>query len=88
MKYATSLGPTYVDAILVSRTSCAAGGNVIKSYNHCRLKAGGVKGFCHSKVLGFHCSEKRSSSPVQFGATVLCVAGRKVVTFFYSENTP
>jgi hypothetical protein len=60
---------------------------VIKSYNRCRLNAGGAKGYCHSKVLGFRCSETRQSSPVQFVASVRCTAGRAVVTFSYSENT-
>lgn len=82
------LGPTYVEQLNVSRTSCATGENVIKAYNHCRLKAGGVRGHCNSKVLGFRCSEKpRSSSPDQFVANTRCTAGREVVAFSYSENT-
>lgn len=82
------LGPTYVEALSVSNTSCATGANVVKSYNKCRLKAGGAKGYCHSKVLGFSCSEKRpTSSPVQFIAKVKCASGRESVDFTYSENT-
>ena len=82
-----SLGPTYVEQLNVSRTSCATGVKVIKAYNRCRLKAGGVKGYCRPRVLGFRCSEKRSSGPVQFIASVRCTSGRQVVTFSYSENT-
>lgn len=83
-----NLGPTYVEQLSVSNTSCASGANVIKSYNQCRLKAGGAKGFCHSTVLGFHCSEKRpTTSPVQFIAKARCTKGRELVTFTYSENT-
>ncbi|MDQ6849286.1 MAG: hypothetical protein M3070_04785 [Actinomycetota bacterium] len=85
-KYRT-LGPTYADSLSVSGTSCATGVNLIKAYNSCRLKAGGRKGHCHSKVLGFSCSEKRSSSGVQFIGTVRCTKGRAVVTFAYNENT-
>jgi hypothetical protein len=82
------LGPTYVEQLSVSNTTCATGANVIKSYNRCRLKAGGAKGSCHSTVLGFRCSEKRPvTSPVQFIAKVRCTKGREVVTFTYSENT-
>jgi hypothetical protein len=82
-----SLGPTYVERLSVSHTSCATGTSVIKHYDACRLSAGGVKGRCSSKVLGFRCSEKRSSSPVQFVASVSCKKGRKAVSFAYSENT-
>jgi len=70
----------------VSGTSCATGARVIKAYNHCRLYAGGVKGHCHSRVLGYRCSETRSSSPVQFVASASCTARRSVVKFSYSEN--
>jgi hypothetical protein len=80
------LGPTYVEALSVSGTSCATGVNLIRAYNKCRLKSGGLKGHCAS-ADGFRCSEKRSSSPVQFVAQVRCTKGREVVTFSYSENT-
>jgi hypothetical protein len=82
-----SLGPTYVERLSVSRTSCSTGTKLIKSYNACRLRSGGAKGRCRSKVLGFRCSEKRSSSSVQFVATVHCTSGSKTVNFAYSENT-
>jgi hypothetical protein len=81
------LGPTYAEKLNVSGTNCATGVNVIKAYNRCRLKSGGVKGYCHSKVLGFSCSERRQSSGVQFIAQARCTKGRTVVTFTYSENT-
>lgn len=82
-----SLGPTYVEQLSVSDTSCATGAKVIKAYNRCRLEAGGVKGRCHARVLGFRCSETRSASPDQFVARARCTDRRKVVTFSYSENT-
>jgi hypothetical protein len=86
-KYRT-LGPTYVEQLSVSHTSCATGVNVIKAYNHCRLASGGAKGYCHSKVLGFRCSEQRpQTGPIQFIAKVHCTSGRAVVNFTYSENT-
>jgi hypothetical protein len=80
------LGPTYAESLSVSRTNCATGVNVIKAYNRCRLNAGGVKGYCHARVLGFKCSEKRYRGPVQFIGKVTCTSGRKGVTFAYSEN--
>jgi hypothetical protein len=82
-----SLGPTYVELLNVTGTNCTTGAKVIEAYNRCRLNAGGVKGSCHSKVLGFRCSEKRSTGPVQFVASAHCTARREVVTFSYSENT-
>jgi hypothetical protein len=80
------LGPTYVEQLKVSNTNCATGVNVIKAYNQCRLKAGGVKGYCHARVLGFSCSEKRYAGPIQFIGRAQCTSGRKNVTFSYSEN--
>jgi hypothetical protein len=82
-----TLGPTYVETLGVSRTSCATGVRVIKAYNRCRLNAGGKTGRCHSRVLGFRCSERRSSSSIQFIGKVRCTKGRAVVKFTYTENT-
>ena len=83
-----TLGPTYVEHLGVSRTSCSTGVRVIKAYNRCRLNAGGTRGRCHSKVLGFRCSENRSSSTIQFIGNVRCTRGSAVVKFTYSENIP
>jgi hypothetical protein len=83
-----SLGPTYAEKLSVSGTTCGTGEKVITAYNKCRLKAGGAKGYCHSRVLGYGCSEKRpETSPIQFIALVSCSAGRHRITFTYSENT-
>jgi hypothetical protein len=80
------LGPTYVEVLNVSNTNCATGFKVIKAYNKCRLSAGGVKGYCHARVLGFSCSEgPRTKSPIQFIAKAQCKSGRKVVKFTYTE---
>jgi hypothetical protein len=80
------LGPTYAEQLSVSHTNCTTGVNVIKAYNQCRLKAGGLKGHCHGKVLGFSCTEKRYPGPIQFIGKAKCTSGRKLVTFTYSEN--
>lgn len=83
-----TLGPTYVTQLSVSHTSCGTGMNVIRAYNHCRVAAGGAKGYCHSRVLGFRCSEQpRSNSPIQFIGKVHCTSGRAVVNFTYVEFT-
>jgi hypothetical protein len=86
-RYYESLGPTYVESLNVSSVSCATGIKLIKNYNHCRLQSGGAKGRCHMAVLGFRCTERRSTSPDQFIAMTRCTNGRKVVSFSYSENT-
>jgi hypothetical protein len=80
------LGPTYVERLSVSGTSCSTGDKTVKGYNACRLKAGGAAGHCHSLVMGFRCSEKRTASPVQFVASVTCKKPRQEVSFTYSEN--
>jgi hypothetical protein len=82
----TRLGPTYVERLSVSRTNCSIGVSLIRAYNACRLKAGGPKGRCTSKIHGFRFSEKRDSSAVQFVALVRATKGHAVVTFTYSEN--
>ena len=83
-----TLGPTYVTALSVSHTSCGTGMNVIRAYNHCRVASGGANGYCHSRVLGFRCSEQpRSTSMIQFIGKVRCTSGRAVVNFTYVEFT-
>jgi hypothetical protein len=86
-QYYYTLGPTYVESLSVSGVSCATGLKVVKGYYKCRISSGGKRGYCHSKVLGFKCSEKRSSGPYQFIAKVRCTKGREVVSHTYSQNT-
>jgi hypothetical protein len=82
------LGPTYAETLNVSGTSCASGEKLITAYNKCRLRSGGAKGYCHSTVLGFRCSEKRpQTSSVSFIGDVSCTAGRVHVAFTYVEFT-
>jgi len=82
-----SLGPTYVESPIVSGTSCATLAKVIKAYNRCRLNAGGVKGHCNSRVLGFRCRERRSTgSSIQFVAKVRCTKRHAGVRFSYTQD--
>jgi hypothetical protein len=82
-----TLGPTYVTLLTVSHTTCRTGMNVIRAYNRCRLAAGGARGHCHSRVLGFRCTEQRpTSSSINFIAKVHCTSGPAVVNFTYVEN--
>jgi hypothetical protein len=82
-----SLGPTYVESLSVTGTTCGSGEKTITAYNTCRLHHGGLKGHCTSTVNGFRCSEKRSNGPVQFIAKTTCTKPRQKLVFTYSENT-
>lgn len=81
------MGPTYVTSLSVTGVSCATGKQVVRAYYKCRVRSGGVKGYCHSKVLGYACSEKRSGISVQFDAKVNCVNGSRRVYHTYTQNT-
>ena len=81
------LGPSYVTSLSVSATSCSTGVAVVKAYYRCRVRSGGVKGRCHSSVLGFHCSEQRTGISVQFDAKVTCSSGHRRVYHTYVQDT-
>lgn len=82
------LGPTYVTRLTVKRTRCATGRRVVKAHHACRIRNGGKKGRCTSKVRGFRCSEKRGAAiPTQFDATVACRKGGRRVGFAYTQFT-
>ena len=82
-----TLGATYVEKLTVSGTSCSTGVSLIKQYNACRKKAGGVAGKCTKTILGYKFTEKRDSSPIAFTALVTAKNGSKVVNFTYTQNT-
>jgi hypothetical protein len=80
-------GNGYFNRLKVYNTTCSTGGKVAIAWYHCRLKHG-VRGYCHSRVLNFTCSEsKRVSSSIQFAARVTCHRGRATVTYTYQQNT-
>jgi hypothetical protein len=81
------LGPSYLTSLSVSGVSCATGKRLVTAYYKCRLRSGGVKGRCHSRVLGFSCSEHRNGIPVQFFAKVTCVSAHRRVVHTYVQNT-
>ena len=83
-----SLGASYVDPFKVKNTSCSKGEKVIKAFNKCRKENGGSDGRCKSRVEGYSCDEgKRTSSPSQYFADVVCKDGDKKVKFHYTQNT-
>jgi hypothetical protein len=68
--------------------SCATQKGLEAGFQACRLKHGGQKGKCTSKILGFTCKEgKRSSIPTNFFATVTCKKAKASFSYVYEQNT-
>ena len=84
----SKLGTTYVLTLRVRGTSCANGKKVVKAFHACRRKAGGRKGRCRSKVLGYKCSERRSNViSTQFDSKATCKRSGREVSHKYTQNT-
>jgi hypothetical protein len=81
------LGPTYVTSLSTTGVSCATGESVVKAYYRCRIRNGGKKGRCTSRVQGFSCTETRESIPTQFDAKVRCRKGDDRVNHNYTQFT-
>jgi hypothetical protein len=79
-------GQGYFTSLSVTGTGCATGRKVALSYYKCRIKKG-KKGTCKSKVLGYRCSEKRSTIPTEINARVTCKRGKATVVHTYQQNT-
>lgn len=84
-KVATTLGPTSVTALSVTKTTCKNGIAVVKAFHACRLK-NGVSGRCVKKVKGYACREVRTNGPSQFTATVTCSKGKARVKHAYTQS--
>jgi len=78
-------GSGYFTSLVVSGTSCSTGRTVTLDYYKCRIHQG-AKGTCHSKVIGFTCSEKRVSVPTEIDARVTCRRGSATVVHTYQQN--
>lgn len=81
------LGPSYVTSLTVHHTSCKSGKRLVRAYYRCRKAAGGVKGRCTKRVLGYRCRETRHGIAIQFDARVTCTAGKRKVVHTYTQNT-
>ena len=84
--YYRSLGTSYVYRLTVRAISCATGRSLVRSYNACRRRNGGVRGRCPS-FYGYRCSEFRRSSRYQFDATASCTRGARRFVVSYTQNT-
>ncbi len=84
---AQRLGPSYVTSLKVRGTACTTGVRLVRAYYRCRVRAGGVHGKCHSRVLHYVCHERRKGISIQFDATVTCTRGtsRRIV-HTYTQN--
>jgi hypothetical protein len=83
-----NLGPTYLNALSVTGTTCTTGLAVVRTYHDCQLQRGGVKATCSSPVDGFRCVETRGPSiPTEFYSTVSCSDHAKRVHYKYSQFT-
>jgi hypothetical protein len=81
-----SYGTTYVyPPIRVSNTSCRTGRRVVRAFHACRP---GKAGYCHRRVLGYSCSERRFDKiRTQYSSRVTCRNGSRVVKHTYQQNT-
>jgi hypothetical protein len=80
-----SYGTTYVLSLSVSHTSCGAGRSVVRAFHACRP---GKAGYCHRRVLGYSCSERRFDKiRTQYSARVTCRSGSRVVKHTYQQFT-
>jgi hypothetical protein len=78
-------GTSYVLSISVSHTSCGAGRSVVRAFHACRP---GKAGYCHRRVLGYSCSERRFDKiRTQYSARVTCRSGSRVVKHTYQQFT-
>jgi hypothetical protein len=79
-------GSGYFTSLKVDNTSCATGRKVALEWYHCRTKHGKA-GYCHERVSGFSCHEKRVTIAIEFDARVTCHRGTATVVHTYQQNT-
>jgi hypothetical protein len=85
-KVATSLGPTQVTSLKVSKVTCDNGISVVRAFHKCRLEHG-TSGRCVKLVKGYACIEERHNAGPQFTAKVTCKKKKKSVVHNYTQAT-
>lgn len=78
-------GSGYFTSLRVRGTSCAAGKSLALAHYRCRIKHGKA-GRCGS-VLGFRCSEQRTTISTEIDSIVTCRKGTVRIVFSYQQNT-
>jgi hypothetical protein len=79
-------GSGYFTSLTVNGASCATGRKLMLAYYRCRLRHGRA-GRCHSRVLGYRCTETRNAIPTEINARVTCRLGRRTIVHTYQQNT-
>src|SRR3954451_1380735 len=79
-------GSGYFTTLKVSHVSCTTGRSVALSFHKCRTRTS-IKGYCHSRVRGYRCTETRQSSAIEYDSRVTCRDGGRRVEFTYQQNT-
>lgn len=78
-------GEGYFTSLAVTNASCTRGSKLALAFYRCRTK-NGRKGRCTKKVLGFSCTEKRTSIPTEINGRVTCKNGSVRIVHTYQQN--
>jgi hypothetical protein len=78
-------GSGYFTSLIVKGTGCRTGRRVTLAHYRCRTRSG-RRGRCHSRVLGYSCSERRNSIPTEIDGRVTCKRPGRTVTYTYQQN--
>ena len=86
---AESFGVSYVTSLKAFGTSCSNAKAVVRAFHKCRKANGGKKGRCPrtTSVLGYRCTERRSSISTQITGKVTCTNGTRKVVHTYTQFT-
>jgi len=81
-------GEGYFTTLTVKGVSCSTGKKLAIAYYRCRVRNGGRKGRCTSRVSDFRCTEQRTTIPTEINARVTCErGGTQTVVHTYQQNT-
>ena len=77
----------FTGKIRVTNISCSYGKRFVVAFYKCRTKNGSrPSGRCTSKVLGFSCTERRTSIPTEIDSRVTCRRGTQKIVHTYQQN--
>jgi len=77
----------FTGKIRVTNISCTYGKRFVVTYYKCRTRNGTrPAGRCTTKVLGFHCTERRESIATEIDARVTCRRGTQSIVHTYQQN--
>lgn len=80
-------GSGYFTSLKAYSVSCSTAKKVTLAHYNCRTSRGKrPKGRCSRTVLGYRCSERRTTIPTEIDARVTCRNGSKRVVYTYQQN--